>query len=254
MDTRFWGPSGWKLLHSATFAYEPQFKQDYELFFETIPYILPCKFCRTSLTDFYEQYPLQIVSRDSLIKWMYTIHNCVNQKLRDQNLNPHANPSLKQVITMYNTWTSEARPLNRLSTFWNFLFAVAYNHPKEASRKSKPMPNCPPLAHTCSDPCIRNKWNTLDPKTRQQWYEQFWATIPAVLGPELGPLWSKALETSRKDVSCRKSCVAWLWRQRCQMDPEFKDPYTSVCKTIASYSSECGLKARAKTCRKKRKG
>jgi hypothetical protein len=254
MDTRFWGPAGWKLLHHATFFYEPQQKHQYDTFLETIPYILPCKFCRTSLTDFYEQHPFKgsLESQAKLVKWMYVIHNCVNNKLRDQHLNPNPNPSLASITTMYHTWISEARPLHRLSTFWNFLFAVAYNHPKESSKKSKPMPDCPPQAHTCSDPCIRNKWNTLDPKTRQHWYEQFWDSLPAILGPELGPLWLRALDSTRKDVSCRKSCVAWLWRQRCALDPDFKDPYTSVCRTVASYSSECGAKKKAKTCRKTR--
>jgi hypothetical protein len=249
MDTRFWGPSGWKLLHHATFQYREELDREYKAFFETIPYILPCKYCRTSLTDYYEEYPVDLKNP---VKWMYTIHNCVNNKLRSQNLNPRANPTLNQVSTLYTTWISESRPLNRLSTFWDFLFAVAYNHPKEASRKSKPMPDCPPTAHTCDDPCVRNRWNTLDPKTRMQWYEQFWELLPDVLGSELEPLWSEALTKTRPDLSCRKSVVAWLWRQRCAMDPEFKDPYTSVCKTIASYSSDCGSKKKAKTCRKRR--
>jgi len=249
MDTRFWGPSGWKLLHHATFQYTAKSEREFKAFFETIPYILPCKYCRTSLTDYYEEYPVNLKNP---VKWMYTIHNCVNNKLRSQNLNPKPNPSLQHVITQYHTWLSEAKPLNRLTTFWDFLFAVAYNHPKEASRKSKPMPDCPPAAHTCDDPCVRNRWNTLDPKTRMQWYEQFWKHLPVALGPELEPLWTDALTRTRPDLSCRKSVVAWLWRQRCAMDPEFKDPYTSVCKTIASYSSDCGAKKKAKTCRKRR--
>ena len=255
MDTRFWGPSGWKLLHHATFVYDTDLKTDYAAFFDTIPYILPCKYCRTSLTDYYEQHPLKaaLKNQEDLVKWLYIIHNCVNNKLRGQHLNPHRNPTLKQVITQYNTWFSEAKPLHRLSTFWDFLFSVAYNHPKEASRKSKPLPDCPPEAHTCADPCIRNKWNTLDPKTRQQWYEQFWTTLPSALGPEIGELWQKALAATRKDVSCRKSCVAWLWRQRCALDPDFKDPYSSVCRAIQAYSSDCGTRKGSKTCRRTRK-
>jgi len=85
-----------------------------------------------------------------------------------------------------------------------------------------------------------------------EWYAQFWDLLPVALGPELEPLWSAALDKTRPDLSCRKSVVAWLWRQRCAMDPEFKDPYTSVCKTIASYSSDCGAKKKAKTCRKRK--
>ena len=32
MDTRFWGPSAWKLLHLISFAYEPSKKKEYERF------------------------------------------------------------------------------------------------------------------------------------------------------------------------------------------------------------------------------
>ena len=86
MDTRFWGPSGWKLLHLITFDYKysPENAVTYAQFFETIPYILPCKFCRASLTDYYREHPFK--TQDSLTKnldlkrWLYNIHNCVNDK------------------------------------------------------------------------------------------------------------------------------------------------------------------------------
>ena len=253
MDTRFWGPSGWKLLHQATFDYCPSKRVLYGRFLETIPYILPCKFCRTSLTDFYalHTYKKALSSQAALVKWLYEIHNCVNDKLRDQSLHPEANPTLAQVKLMYTTWMNEYTPLQRLATFWDFLFAVAYNHPKEASKGSTPIQDCPSDAKRCADPCVRNRWNTMEPGQRMHWYEQFWDTLPAVLG-DLEPSWRQSQTTTKRDLSCRRSVVAWLWRQRCAMDPEFKDPYTSICKRVASYSSGCAAAKRAKTCRKKR--
>ena len=252
MDTRFWGPSGWKLLHHATFVYITSDKKAYDKFFESIPYILPCKYCRASLTDNYEKEPVNLDSQAKLVHWLYKIHNLVNGKLRGQGIHAAPNPSLDQVKTTYHTWLAESTPYKRLQTFWDFLFAVAYNHPKEASRSSKPMPECPPQAHTCADPCVRNKWNTLPADKRFKWYEQFWDTLPAALGPELEGAWRKAEEKTHRDFSCRRSAVAWLWRMRCALDAEFKDPYTAICKRIASYSSECGRR-RAKTCRKTRR-
>ena len=253
MDTRFWGPSGWKLLHQATFDYCPSKRILYGRFLETIPYILPCKFCRTSLTDFYalHNYKKALSSQPALVKWLYDIHNCVNDKLRDQSLHPEANPTLAQVKLMYATWMNAYTPLQRLATFWDFLFAVAYNHPKEASKGSTPIQDCPPDAKRCADPCVRNRWNTMEPSQRMHWYTQFWDTLPAVLG-DLEPAWRQSQTTTKRDLSCRRSVVAWLWRQRCAMDPEFKDPYTSICRRIASYSSGCAAAKRAKTCRKKR--
>jgi len=252
MDTRFWGPSGWKLLHIATFLYTPVHKKAYHDFFESIPYILPCKFCRYSLSEYYEKYPLAaaLESQPALVKWLYQIHNCVNDKLRSQGLTVQANPSLPNVIKMYHTWINDSTVHQRLSTFWDFLFAVGYNHPKETSRTSKPMDDCPPIAHKCNDPCIRNKWNTMTVVQRTKWYKQFWNSFPATL---LSEQMSAAAEKTKMDLSCRRSTMAWLWRLRCALDLDFKDPYTSVCQRVASFSSDCGnSKGRRKTCRRKR--
>jgi hypothetical protein len=53
-------------------------------------------------------------------------------------------------------------------------------------------------------------------------------------------------------LECRRSTLAWLWRMRCALDTDFKDPYTSICQKIASYSSDCGKKTNIITCRKRR--
>ena len=73
MDTKFWGPSGWKLIHLITFTYESSNKKAVTEFFSLLPFILPCKFCRASLTEYMDADPLDIKSRDSLSKWMWRI-------------------------------------------------------------------------------------------------------------------------------------------------------------------------------------
>ena len=104
MDTRFWGPSGWKLLHliCEDYQYSAENAVRYAEFFETIPYILPCKFCRASLTDYYRLHPYQLANSHmsptlDLSKWIYTIHNCVNDKLRKQGFCKKRNPSFSEV-------------------------------------------------------------------------------------------------------------------------------------------------------------
>jgi len=252
MDTRFWGPSGWRLLHSATFLYTPDRRDDYRSFFETIPYILPCKYCRASLTDLYEQDPLEaaLQSRATLAHWLYRIHNRVNDKLRRQCLRACAkNPPFSHVKIQYHTWLNQGA-LSRLSTFWDFLFSVAYNHPKETARTTKPIEGYPDHALDCPEPHVRNRWNTLSAKDRMSWYTQFWNTLPVVLGPDLEEAWKSA--KTHQDILSRRSTLAWLWRQRCAIDNEFHDPYQTVCQYVASYSSDCGTKGRRKTCRRKR--
>lgn len=254
MDTRFWGPSGWKMLHLITFTYEPSNAKNMDKFLETLPYILPCKFCRSSLTDYYKEHPYtpHLHSKQALIKWMYTIHNCVNDKLRKQGLNPNKDPSLSEVKKYYASWIESCPMINKLTVFWDFLFSVAYNHPKESSRGSKPMPNCPQEAYTCKHECERNKWNVLTVQERMKWYSKFWELLPAVLPTEISHVWQQK-QKEEPCLECRRSTVAWLWRTRCAIDPEFKDPYTEICKKVSSYSSECSKSVRSRTCRKKKK-
>lgn len=257
MDTRFWGPSGWKLLHLITFSYEysPTNVTTYAQFFESLPFILPCKFCRASLTDYYREHPFRI--GDKLIdgldfrKWLYDIHNCVNGKLRKQGLNPSPDPKYSAVKKFYEDWL-KCDWRQHLATFWDFLFAVAYNHPKETTASSKPMPDCPVDAYKCKDKCEKNKWNLLSMPERLYWFKRFWSYLPVVLPGVIAEKWQEAQRQNPPTLECRRSTLAWLWRMRCALDSDFKDPYTSVCKKIANFSSDCGKKRNAITCRKRR--
>ena len=258
MDTRFWGPSGWKMLHLITFDYEysPINAITYAQFLESLPYILPCKFCRASLTDYYREYPfsthMNLDPALDLKRWMYNIHNCVNAKLRKQGLNPTKDPSFADVKKTYEKWRLCGWQ-EQLSTFWDFLFAVAYNHPKETTKHSKPMPECPRSAYKCDDKCEKNKWNLLGVRDRLYWYKRFWDFLPAVLPLPIQEQWLKCQTKNKPTLECRRSAVAWLWKMRCDLDPSFKDPYTQVCKKISAYSSDCSKSINGKTCRKMRK-
>lgn len=255
MDTRFWGPPGWKLLHLVTFTYDPKSqKLKMRKFLQSLPFILPCKFCRASLTDYYTKLPYTpaLSSRAKLTKWMYDIHNEVNAKLRSQGLLSTSDPTFQQVKQYYTTWLTTTTPSERQQVFWNFLFSVAYCHPTDTSKTTKPMPDCPSFAFKCKSVKLKNRWNTLRCNERLPYFKQFWHSLPDILEPAAQITWKRALETTRPSLTCRKSTLAWLWRMRCAMDQDFKDPYTSVCQAVKSYSSDCSSSVRAKTCRKKR--
>jgi hypothetical protein len=257
MDTRFWGPSGWKLLHLISFDYAYSSKNaiTYAKFFETIPYIIPCKFCRSSLTDYYEQHPYTHPSLSNgymnplldMKKWLYTIHNCVNYKLRKQGIQKDKNPSFAQVVKYYTALSRESWQ-TQLQLCWDFLFAVAYHHP--TTIKQEPMPDCPKDAIK-SSVCLQNKWNILSMTKRMTWFTSFWLSLPDVLPLEIQKKWKEVHIIPT--LSSRTSTLAWLWKMRCALDTDFKDPYTSICKKIASYSSDCGKDKRAITCRKTKK-
>lgn len=260
MDTRFWGPSGWKLLHHIAFYYEytPEHAVTYSEFFQTLPYILPCKFCRASLTDYYRQHPF-ILSNSymdpqlDLRKWMYTIHNCVNEKLRKQGLSPSSsNPSFQHVKKHEEATMTTTTWKQQLTLFWDFLFSVGYHHPKEKQLYSTPMPECPTGIKESNDPCERNKWNVLPLKQRIFWFYRFWYSLPAVLPPSIAIHWKQAEKKHPPTLTTRQTTMNWLWRMRCEVDTDFHDPYRSICKQIATYSSDCAMKKGVFTCRKRK--
>jgi len=91
--TRLWGPSGWLFLHCVTFGYpykidptNPEHlekQNDYYRFFYYLGKVLPCKYCRNSYMDFLQKTNLlsSLGTRKELTKWLYDIHNLVNDKL-----------------------------------------------------------------------------------------------------------------------------------------------------------------------------
>ena len=258
MDTRFWGPSGWKLLHHIAFTYEYTSENAvlYSQFFQTLPYILPCKFCRASLTDYYRQYPFTLNNsymnpQLDLQKWIYLVHNCVNDKLRKQGLHPSPNPTFSQVKRHYKTIKTTPWK-QQLTLFWDFLFSVGYHHPKEKHLYSTPMPECPSNVKHSNDPCERNKWNVLPLKDRILWFYRFWSSLPAVLPHPIASHWKEAEKKHPPTLNTREATMNWLWRMRCELDTDFHDPYRSICKQIATYSSDCAVKKGVFTCRKRK--
>ena len=265
MDTQFWGPSAWKLLHMASFNLTPvsasasapapelnaeQFG-DFISFFTVLPYILPCKFCRSSLTDYYKELPLKSCkTKQDVIKWVYDIHNRVNNKLRHQKLPVSPDPTLEQVIDRYTKHPAT------ITDYWNFIFAVGYNHPFEAEINSSPIPNCPTNVLNSRSACTRNKWNILSTEQRMKYYRLFWKYLPDIFDNETRRLWIDALSKSFYTptvLNNRNSVMEWLWKMRCIIQPTFHDPYKTLCKKISMHSSECNSQDSAglKTCRRK---
>ena len=96
MNSVFWGPGLWTFLHSVTFNYptkiDPKNKEHQERkkytkeLFENLQYTLPCKYCRESFKEFLKKEPIErnLVGRGKLTRWLYRVHNLVNNKLRTQ--------------------------------------------------------------------------------------------------------------------------------------------------------------------------
>jgi hypothetical protein len=120
MDTRFFGPSAWQLFH--LIAFKSEHPDDV---LNDMKDVLPCKFCRASTTEFVKKHPL----RGDPGKWLYDIHNMVNNKLRTQCaedptvVNPGEDPAFEEVKARYSKMKPTEVPGR------DFLFSIAANYP-----------------------------------------------------------------------------------------------------------------------------
>ena len=111
MQTRVWGPAGWLFLHCIAQNYPwdptPKKKREYLQFFKMVGKVLPCRYCRESYDTFItEQDTLLNIStmanRNTLVKWLYLVHNKVNKKLEVRGA-----PTFKQVVDKYESFRSK---------------------------------------------------------------------------------------------------------------------------------------------------
>ena len=82
--TKDWGPKLWYSLHIITFNYPdtPTIidKQNFETFFTSLQYVIPCSLCRQHYKEHLEKNPIRphLENKIVLSKWLVEIHNQVN--------------------------------------------------------------------------------------------------------------------------------------------------------------------------------
>lgn len=118
MITKVWGPPGWLFLHCITFGYpfkiDPnnpehvQKQKDYRDFFHLIGKVFPCRYCRDSYQNFIKDVPIEprLGSRDDICKWLYDVHNKVNEKLEVPACN---NPTFETVKKRYEEYRAKCK-------------------------------------------------------------------------------------------------------------------------------------------------
>ena len=256
MDTKYWGPSGWRLLHLITFTYEPSNKSVGQLF-HALPFVLPCKFCRASLHQYMEDVPLEpaLKSKELLSRWLYKIHNLVNGKLRGQRLLHDKDPSFASVQKVYEE-RIQSGCIRTEFEGWEFLFSIAENHPLCLSAKKSSPLNCPANIPANADDSKKNQWNILSPGERMHYYELFWSSLGNALPfKEWRNTWN-ACGFMKKHRETRAHCIKGLWSVRNCMEDKLelinKDTFQGLCKALKEHRSGCGKKKRARTCRKEK--
>ena len=255
MDTRFWGPSGWRLLHLiVTTPLNNRKIEDIREFFRLTPFVLPCKFCRYSLSSYYEKRP---IPKERLERWLYDVHNEVNEKLRSQNLLSEPDPSYKDIHERYKDWAKTPCAPTRVLG-WDFLFSIANTTPSK-SLKSTPMNDTP---NNLDTPELRNKWNTMNYKERIPYIRDWWNLLGKVL--PFTP-WQRAWSKAEKEHGLvelnkgKKPALSWLYSMELSICKSMAEEaqhnsFGGLCKEITAFSSGCGQKtsSKVKTCRAKK--
>jgi hypothetical protein len=118
--TRLWGPSGWLFLHCVSFGYpfkidptNPEHiekQNDYYRFFYYLGKVLPCKYCRNSYMEFFaKNSPMsKLGTREELTKWLYDVHNLVNDKL---GVPTCERPTFEEIKERYESFRAACKPL-----------------------------------------------------------------------------------------------------------------------------------------------
>ena len=114
-----WGPNYWFFLHTIAFTYPMHpntvTKKKYYEFIQNLPLFLPVEEIATGFSHLLNEYPIQpyLDNRESLIKWIWFIHNKINEKLEKPFVT--IQEFYENYYHMYNK-----TPLNRIQTwfFW----------------------------------------------------------------------------------------------------------------------------------------
>lgn len=232
MDTRFWGPPGWKLLHQVAYKYPEKpsdiQKLDYGIFYSNLAFVLPCKYCRNSFTKYIKNLPIEtyLESKSKLTEWVYLMHNKVNGKLRRQGLLETPNPSLKEINDIYEEWAKEKCQLPG----WDFIYAVVFNYPKE---------NPPPGLASAYLNFFTYLGKVIPCEDYRNYYNMFFDKDPL-----------------KNHLMTQDSLAKWIYNINCKINDKLNkhtDSFNKLCNFYETFKAGSCKKNnhKGKTCRKK---
>lgn len=113
-NPKLWGPYFWQTIHFVAYGYPKNpnstDKHVYYSFYKNMMKVLPCDKCANSAQEIFKKSNLRgsLGSSDELIKWTYSFHKSVNDKLGKDS------PTLEEFMHNF---------VNRSNNF-NILFAI----------------------------------------------------------------------------------------------------------------------------------
>ena len=136
MNVKCWGPTAWFTLHKITANYpiKPT-KEDkmihYKLF-ANLKETLPCKHCRKSYKQYFKEIDITnyLETRETIMYWLYIIHNKVNEKLREQGYKITKDPKFEDIYKFYTSKTSKCC----CPCLLNVINCIAFNYNRANNR------------------------------------------------------------------------------------------------------------------------
>ena len=85
MSPAVWGPIFWATMHIVSLGFpmapSDEQKQGAIQFYESLAQVIPCPICKDHYKHFLTEMPPNVSNRDTLVEWVFTIHNKVNDQL-----------------------------------------------------------------------------------------------------------------------------------------------------------------------------
>lgn len=139
MNTIIWGNSAWQFFHIHSLIYKPRQETIQNLydFYSSLDKILPCKYCKIN----YKKHTNGKIShdifksKDNYSKWLFNLHNSVNDTLREMKLKSVPNPEYKDILEYYKKLYKEYKKENVFIGF-DFINSVLYNLQKNYKDRS----------------------------------------------------------------------------------------------------------------------
>lgn len=125
LDPTVWGPHMWFFLHTIAMTYPLRpnavTKKKYYDFIQNIPFFIPIEHMAGEFTKLLDEFPVQpyLDKRETLIKWVWFIHNKINKKLEKPQI------TLKEFYVKYY---EEYKPKNvKLMEYYKLKSKLMYS-------------------------------------------------------------------------------------------------------------------------------
>ena len=130
LDPKVWGPHYWFFLHTISMSYPIRpnsvTKKKYYEFIQNLPLFRPVENIAGEFSKLIDQYPITpyLDSRDAFIRWVWFIHNKINEKLEKNKIS--LNKFYELYYEEYKPKDIKNREMNRLKNKIIYLCLIIF--------------------------------------------------------------------------------------------------------------------------------